>query len=184
MPSSRVIILNGVGSVGKSATARALQVLTREPFLHVAMDAFIDMLPPRIVGDPDGFRFEPTTEQGMPSVVIKTGVAFERVMTGMRFAMAAMAGQGNNLIVDDVMLGGEAVEYRALLADFSPKFVGLFAPLDVLEQRERDRGDRMVGLARWQYTRVHQDVVYNLKIDTSATTPVQNAQFIRDTFDL
>lgn len=184
MPLSRVIILNGVGSVGKSATARALQALTREPFLHVAMDAFIDMLPPRLVGEPDGLLFEPMIEQGLPSVTIKTGVAFERVMTGMRFAIAAMASQGNNLIVDDVMLGGESLEYSQLLAEFSPKFVGLFAPLDVLEQRERDRGDRMPGLARWQYARVHQDIVYDVKIDTSAATPIQCAQVIRDTFDL
>jgi len=181
---TRVIVLNGVGSVGKSSTARALQALTREPFLHVPMDAFFDMMPPRMVGDAEGIVFEPTTEQGMASVAIRTGAAFERVMAGMRHAVAAMAGQGNNLIVDDVMLGGEVLEYRSLLAGFSPRFVGLFAPLEVLEQRERDRGDRMAGLARWQHARVHRDVAYDLEIDTSATTPAESARIIRDAFDL
>lgn len=184
MTPARIIILNGVGSVGKSSTARELQALTREPFLHVAMDAFIDMLPSRMVGHPDGLLFEPTVEQGMPSIAIRTGDVFERVMTGMRHAIAVMASKGNNVIVDDVMLEGEALEYRSLLADFSPKFVGLFAKLDVLEQRERDRGDRMPGLARWQYPRVHQNVAYDLEIDTSANTSAQSAQIIRDRFDL
>jgi len=185
MTPARVIILNGVGSVGKSSTARALQALTREPFLHLAMDAFIDMLPARLIGAPEGFVFEPTTDQGRPSVAIRTGPAFERVMSGMRHAIAAMARAGNNLIVDDVMLdGGEAEAYQALLADLSPRFVGLFAPLEILEQRERDRGDRMAGLARWQYSRVHEGLAYDLEIDTAASSPAQAAQIIRDRFDL
>ena len=184
MAQSRVIILNGVGSVGKSSTARALQTLTAEPFLHVAMDAFIDMLPQTMLGHPDGLLFEPTVKEGMPSITAKTGPVFERVMSGMRHAIAAMAAQGNNLIVDDVMLGGEEREYRSLLADFEPKFVGLFAPLELLERRERDRGDRMPGLARWQYTRVHRSIAYDLEIDTSVTTAIQSAQIVRDTFDL
>jgi chloramphenicol 3-O phosphotransferase len=184
MARSRVIILNGVGSVGKSSTARALQTLTAEPFLHVAMDAFIDMLPPALLGHPDGLLFEPAEEEGMPSTAVRTGPAFERVMSGMRRAIAAMAAQGNNLIVDDVMLGGEEREYRSLLAEFEPRFVGLFAPLDVLERRERDRGDRMPGLARWQYTRVQPSIAYDLEIDTSVATAIQSATLIRDTFDL
>ncbi|MCW3476381.1 phosphotransferase-like protein [Limobrevibacterium gyesilva] len=49
-----VIVLNGVGSVGKSSTARALQTITATPFLHVAMDAFIDMLPRGMFGHPEG----------------------------------------------------------------------------------------------------------------------------------
>ena len=37
---ARIIILNGVGSAGKSSIARALQAITAKPFLYVAMDAF------------------------------------------------------------------------------------------------------------------------------------------------
>ena len=44
-PRPQVIILNGIGSVGKSSMAKALQAITSKPFLHVAMDAFLDMLP-------------------------------------------------------------------------------------------------------------------------------------------
>lgn len=55
-----IIILNGVGSVGKSSTARAIQTIITMPFLHVAMDTFIDMLPERMFGHPEGLMFEKT----------------------------------------------------------------------------------------------------------------------------
>ncbi|MDP3746426.1 MAG: hypothetical protein Q8Q88_05180 [Phenylobacterium sp.] len=96
-----------------------------------------------------------------------------------------MAAQGNNLVVDDVMIGqGEAAEYRRILSGHAVRLVGLFAPLEVLEARERARGDREIGLARWQYDRVHRDIAYDLELDTSATTPLENAEKIRDAFGL
>jgi chloramphenicol 3-O phosphotransferase len=85
-------------------------------------------------------------------------------------------GAGNNLIVDEVMIGSDKVrEYRALLSGFDVRFIGLFAPLAVLEARERARGDRVLGLARWQFYRVHRDVVYDLEIDASVASPLENA---------
>lgn len=185
VPRPHVIVLNGVGSVGKSSTARALQAITAEPFLHVAMDAFLDMLPASLLGHPDGLVFETTQDQGQPSVAVRTGPVLDRAMRGMRHAVAAMAAQGNNLIVDNVMIrDGQDREYRVLLSGFNVRLVGLFAPLDVLEAREQQRGDREIGLARWQYERVHRGKSYDLEIDTAATTPLENAQKIRDAFGL
>jgi chloramphenicol 3-O phosphotransferase len=48
--SARIIILNGVDSVGKSSVAKALQAITTEPFLYIAMAAFIEMLPTGMIG--------------------------------------------------------------------------------------------------------------------------------------
>ncbi len=70
-------------------------------------------------------------------------------------------------------------EYVTLLALFDLITVGVFAPLDVLEFRERQRGDRMIGLARWQYHRVHKDITYDLEVDTSEATPMECASFIK-----
>ncbi len=180
----RIILLNGVGSAGKSTIAKALQAITAEPFLHVEMDAFLEMLPEASFGHPDGVTFETTIEDGKPSVVITTGPVAERALRGMRHAIVAMAAQGNNLIVDDVLLGGEKAEYAALLAPFEVFRVGVFAPLDVLEARERERGDRWVGLARWQYDRVHKDMAYDLAIDAAGATPAECAELIRRRFKL
>lgn len=182
--TAKIILLNGVGSVGKSSTAKALQAITAEPFLHVAMDAFLDMMPERLFGHPDGLVFETVPEDGKPSVVIREGPVSERTFRGMRHAIAAMAAQGNNLIVDDVMLGNANAEYAALLSSFEVFRVGVFAPLDVLEERERQRGDRMAGLARWQFQRIHQGIIYDLEIDTSSRTPLECAQAIKQRFGL
>jgi chloramphenicol 3-O phosphotransferase len=54
----RVIVLNGCGSVGKNSIAKALQAITKEPFLHLQGDAFLEMLPARIYGHSNGIIFE------------------------------------------------------------------------------------------------------------------------------
>jgi chloramphenicol 3-O phosphotransferase len=179
-----IILLNGVGSVGKSSIAKALQGIAREPFLHVEMDAFLNMMPARYWDHPDGLIFETVQQDGKPSVIIRSGVVTERSLSGMRHAVAAMARQGNNLIVDDVLLTNEMAEYQALLADFTLHMVGVLAPLDVLEARERERGDRLIGLARWQYDRVHKSKRYDLELDASNATPLECAERIKQRFGL
>lgn len=185
MKKPAVIVLNGAGSVGKTSTAKALQLLAKEPLIHVQMDAFLEMLPPTMFGHPDGYIFETTEEDGYPSVIIHSGPVLARLMDGMRHAICAMAEHGNNLVIDDVMFGGgEADEYRRLLQKFDFRLVGLFAPLDVLERRERERGDRDIGLARWQYRRVHAGIRYDLEVDMAARSPNEAAQIISQAFDL
>jgi chloramphenicol 3-O phosphotransferase len=179
-----VILLNGVGSAGKSSIAKALQTITAEPFLHVAMDAFLDMMPARYWDHADGIAFETVQQDGKPSVVIRSGPVAERILRGMRRSVAAMAREGNNLIVDDVLIEDEMAEYAALLADADFKTVGVFAPLDVLEARERERGDRLIGLARWQYDRVHRGKRYDLELDSSKATPMACAERIKQAFKL
>jgi len=179
------VLLNGVGSAGKGSIAKALQTMTGGLFLHVEMDAFLEMLPEASWGHPDGITFETVQEDGKPAVVIKTGPVAERMLRGMRHAIAAMAAQGNNLIVDEVLLDARARrEYAELLARFEGFHVGVFAPLDVLEARERRRGDRMIGLARWQYDRVHKDMTYDLEVDTSRSSAQECANLIRQKFGL
>ena len=149
------------------------------------MDVFASMLPERMFGHPDGMIFETVQNDGSPSVVIKTGPVMERTMRGMRYAIAALASQGSDIVVDDVMMrGAEADEYRVLLTGTNLRFIGLFAPLNVLERRELARGDRQLGLARWQLDRVHRGQKYDLEIETSGSTPMQIAERICGTFSL
>lgn len=182
--TARIVLLNGVGGAGKSSIARALQTITAAPFLHVQMDAFIDMLPAALQDHADGFSFETVLENGRPSVVIRSGPVGARTMRGMRHAIAAMAEQGNNLIVDDVIFGGEISEYLQLLSGFDLHLVGVMAPLDVLEAREAARADRLPGLARWQYGRVHEGIDYDLEVETGHLSPLECARRIQQEFQL
>lgn len=179
-----IVLLNGAGSAGKSSIARALQAIVATPFLHVQMDAFLDMLPAAYQDHPDAFAFETGEQDGAPALEIRSGPVGERLMRGMRRAVAALAAAGNDLIVDDVMLGDEMADYEALLAGFRVCKVGVFAPLDVLEAREAARGDRMIGLARWQVDRVHAGRTYDLEVDSAALTPAECARAIAERFGL
>jgi chloramphenicol 3-O phosphotransferase len=86
---------------------------------------------------------------------------------------------GNNLIVDDVLLERrwlqDAIEALAL---HEVCFVGVHCPVDIAEERERARSDRMVGTARGQYNQVHAHGVYNVEVDTSILTPEAGAERI------
>jgi len=101
----------------------------------------------------------------------------------MRDAIAAMAALVNDLIVDEVVLqASKETPYHALLSSFDVRFVGLFAPLDVLEARERERGDRTIGLARWPDGRVHRGITYDFEIDTTMAKPPESARIIQNAF--
>ncbi len=95
-----------------------------------------------------------------------------------------MAECGNNMVVDDVFFADEDADYRRLLKQYDFQFVGLFAPLEVVQERERMRGDRDIGLAKGQFERVHKGRVYDLKMDTWQNSPDQIAQKICKAFSL
>ena len=180
-----VVLLNGVSSVGKGSVSKALQTIAASPMLHVQMDAFLEMLPATMFGSPEGYIFETTEWDGHPVTEIKSGPVMETTMRGMRAAVAAMAGAGADLIVDEVIWEpADLADYRQRLARFEFYAVGLFAPLAVIEQRERQRGDRDLGLARWQYDKVHGGVSYDLELDTRARSPEELAGLIKAAFEL
>lgn len=182
--TATIVLLNGVGSVGKGAVAKALQEILSEPYLHVQMDTFIEMLPARYWDHDEGLRFVTHRIDGRAAVQVTSGAVSERLLAGMRLAVRALAEAGNNLIVDEVAERATIAEYERLLAPFRLRTVGLVAPLAVLEERERARGDRMIGLARWQAAHLHQDQSYGLEIDTGTATPAECAEKIKATFGL
>ncbi len=73
MKTARIILLDGGGSSGKTSLARALQALLDDAFLHVRMDAFLNMLPARYLNDPSGFTFASSVEDGRPVTAIRSG---------------------------------------------------------------------------------------------------------------
>ncbi|HEX4302962.1 MAG TPA: hypothetical protein VHZ78_09220 [Rhizomicrobium sp.] len=184
MARATIILLNGVGSAGKSSLAKALQAQLAAPYLHVAMDAFLEMMPLKTLGTPEGLTFETVVEDGHPAVIVHSGAAQERALRGMRHAVAAMANIGCDMIVDEVVLADVSEEYRALLAAHRLFVVGVHASLDVLEARETARGDRAIGLARWQFPRVHAGVRYDFELDTGTATPEECARAIVERFGL
>jgi len=55
---------------------------------------------------------------------------------------------------------------KRALAAHQHRLVGVSCSLDILEERERARGDRRIGQARGQFERVMQKAPYDLLLDT------------------
>lgn len=171
-PAPVIIVLNGTSSAGKSSIAMALQRLAQRPLLHVQMDSFLEMMPPRYANHPDAFHFVPVEHAAEPEVAVATGAYGAALMRAMRKSVAVLADEGLSLIVDDVIFDRSEVDaYRALLAGHDLRIVAITCELETTQQREQTRGDRMIGLARWQYGRVHRGIDHDLVIDTTDITP-------------
>jgi chloramphenicol 3-O phosphotransferase len=82
--AAQVILLNGVGSAGKTSIAKALQNQMDRPFLHVSMDDFIDMLPSIYHDHLETFTYRQMLINGFPEVAIDTGSLGAQVLRGMR----------------------------------------------------------------------------------------------------
>ena len=73
------------------------------------------------------------------------------------------------MIADDVLLDRDwPGEWAKALAGFETLFVAVIVPVDVLEQRERQRDDRIPGESRAQVDVVHAGLTYDLELDGTA----------------
>lgn len=158
--SPPVLFLNGTSSAGKTSIAKAFQRLYAEPCLYASVDAFIFMFADHVRAN-DAVR-----RQVLPPVIF----AFHQ-------SLPTLARCGFPVIVDHVIEAREwAVECAVALAGLRAYFVGVHCPLEVLEERERQRGDRQIGFARWQFERVHAYGAYDFTLDTSVLSPDESAR--------
>lgn len=166
-----VIILNGVSSAGKSSLARALQQQAQETFLRVAMDDFVSMLPPGRESTEDWFplALPEAPEQALPR--FETGPRGRLLLEQMRALVGSLAAAGMSVIVDEVCEAEAIRDYRLQAGNARLVLIKVEAPLAIIEQRERERGDRLIGLARGQAGILHHDIAYDITVDTSTGTP-------------
>lgn len=156
MKSGHVIFLNGTSSSGKTTIAKALQDKLPEPYMYVSIDDFFHLYPERFL-EPTSKEEAEILQRLLPAVV-----------SGLHKSVTALAQSGNNVIVDQVLQEqGWLQECVEQWVGFDVLFVGVICPLEVAEQREKERGDRNIGTARYQLERVHSHGVYDVEVDTS-----------------
>ncbi len=182
----QIIYLNGPSSSGKTTLARALQNAFDEPFLHVGIDKIIGWMPEKINdwsgGEaPIGYSWKKSEDEfGHPIQELQTGHFAQKMGKTFQEVVLALAKMGHHIIIDDVSFGKQEVEeWRKALEDFQVIWVGVNAPLPVIELREKERGDRILGSARGQFHKVHADVIYDLEIDTHVASIDENAEKIK-----
>jgi chloramphenicol 3-O phosphotransferase len=172
----RVILLHGTSSSGKTTVARAVQALSEEPWLRLGIDTFWSAI------DERWMEHGPRASEGFlwrDDATIVPGRVGEQVAAGMRAAIAACARCGNDMLVDDVFIDRRWLDgWRAELAGLEWLFVGVLAPLPVLEERERNRGNRIAGEARAQAGAIHSGIQYDLTLDTASQSPEECARAI------
>ncbi|MBN8827738.1 MAG: hypothetical protein J0H68_03415 [Sphingobacteriia bacterium] len=69
--------------------------------------------------------------------------------------------------------------YLSYLKDYNPIFIGVICNLPVLDEREKNRGDRPIGFARSQLEEgIHNNRPYNFTIDNTNLSANENAKTI------
>jgi chloramphenicol 3-O phosphotransferase len=177
----RVVILNGASSSGKTTLATAFRderAAAGDLWVLTGIDDALAKLPMewhsvgvhRGAFAAEGVRFE-TTQHG---VRVRVGRVGRQLMRAYQAAVGATARVGVNVIVDDVVFDRTHWDdWGVALGDLDVMWVGIVCSPDVVEQRERGRGDRYRGLARAQTAVVHRDAKYDCEIDTTTRTPSQ-----------
>jgi len=172
--TGHIILLNGTSSAGKSTLAKALQTSLAEPYLHVGIDTMVFALPKRYLNPPlwqEVFTYTWPPKGSDGDLVIEAAPLGHQLISGLHHMIAALAQTGNNVIVDHVLLDPAWVrECATVIGRFPALLVGVYCPLAVVEQRERDRQDRTLGQARAQFHKVHAHGLYDLTVDTSQMT--------------
>lgn len=170
MKKGKIIWLNGVSSAGKSTLVRALQRKLPEPYFCIAQDTFTDIIAPWLSGEFNGE--EPNRLWFM-------------AVSAMNHTVKLYSDLGYNVIVDHVILKPQDGETDRplnegvdLLYEYPVLFVKVTCPLSELNRREKERGDRDIGNAEWQFPILHPQDTYDITVDTYANTTEECADRI------
>jgi chloramphenicol 3-O phosphotransferase len=171
-----LIVLNGPSSSGKTSIIKALQDLWPRPLFTSGIDAFIAGWPESHVTFP-GEDGSPAADSGMrivhglgpaPSWIPEYGDEFHKVTQFAHELWRAMSVGGIDLIIDhvvvDAVIRGQA---RSTLVDAF--WVGVTCDVNELIRREIARGDRYLGFASGTSAVAHEEMIYDLVVDTTST---------------
>lgn len=160
-----------------------MQAKIQDPYLVVGFDDFIFMSAPRYYRGADtgrqderdaftalGVELVATSAPGAPvTVAASFGPVFRRLIDSMAPAVRALVDGGNAVIFDHVLHDRAMYDgWRRAASGLDVFTVGVTCPLDILEARERARGDRVLGRARGLVDVVHGFCDYDITVDTGA----------------
>ncbi len=182
-----LIVVNGPSSAGKSSLIKHLQHLWPRPLYATGIDALIMGWPESYFLDHD--ESDQSKEADVLQIVAGLGPApswvpmlndtFITISRHSHEAWAAMNQSGVDVVVDHCLIETSIREQaRALLV--GAFWVGVTCEVEELIRREALRGDRYLGFASGTSAVVHDNMKYDLTIDTTST-PVET--LARQVFD-
>lgn len=180
-----IIFLNGPSSSGKTSIARCLQDKYPTPLVHIGTFTFMDLIHSNFKGIKNrktslGFYFSPKVVNGKKVYQLGRGQYGRKLLKSAFDFIKILAKDNNNLIIEEVIsTRKELVNYLSIFKDQQVYFVGVKCPLKIIEERERERGNRIRGQARSVFSKVHpKNRRYDIEINTSKYNPDQCAEII------
>jgi len=184
----QIVILNGTPRSGKSSIAAVIQETFEGVWMNLGVDRYMQMTPKRYL---PGIGLRPGGERPdlEPLVAVMYRALYESV--------AAHSRAGLNVVVDVGHHDGYAIPRRILpecarILDGLPVlFVGVRCPLPIIMERRRATGwnsgvteedPAPPPVRRWQ-EQVHIPGIYDLEVDTSASSLEDCAAAIRRRLD-
>ncbi|TYS86105.1 phosphotransferase-like protein [Rossellomorea aquimaris] len=168
-----IIILNGGSSSGKTTIAKCLQNTSTASWLRFSIDDLIEAMPDAMLKKDSGIKLD---EDGS----VRPGTEFRALESAWRHGLGEMARRGARIIIDDVFLSGIEARKRweISLDGLQVLWVGVMCDPTVAAVREREREDRIEGMAVSQAAAVHEGMQYDISVDTSKTSPEECARMI------
>ena len=151
MRENQIVLLNGTSSAGKSSIAKQLQVLSGCTLAHMHIDMYLEV-----------FNFRHLRDKETRLNIVNTAIDL------FHASIANVCEKPFPLVVDTVFQ--EHCRYEELVKIFADRnvcFVGVRCEKDEAIKRERERGNRPIGLVEFQYDLVHENKPYNIEVDTS-----------------
>lgn len=176
-----IILLNGTSSSGKTTVARAMQEQFEGVLLVYGIDAMVQ------TAFPEKCDYPPFDEQAIRATFSEIGGVPHATLTIMPYIYPVyraavgfyrrLSDLGYDLIVDELLFDPVRIaQYFEILAGETVYFIGITPEKEVVVRRERERGDRMPGLAAGLHGLVHHPLFcYDLCVDTGTLAPEEAA---------
>lgn len=118
---------------------------------------------------PEGFSWKASVDQDGHTIrELQEGPYARQISALLKDVVVTLARSGNFVIIDAVPLEQRHLdEWKQALQDFRVLYVGMSAPVEILEERENKRNNRIQGSARAQFYSSSMNYGYDLVIDTN-----------------
>ena len=164
MVTEQLIILNGASSAGKTVLCKKLQEVLPEPYIHLEEDCFVF----------NTYHDRFLRGELAPEI-------FRKTMLGYYRSLHAFLSAGHNILADTSFYTPELVaECVHELSKERVWLIGVHCSVPELERREQARGDRQPGLAKEQHGTIHRNILYDIEVDTTTSSPDQCALLVKE----
>lgn len=168
-----LVFLNGTSSSGKTSISTELLNQKEIPFYHLSIDDFFNNYNDFVNNK---FPDEPPREIDHQVV---SQIVDDSIVSVYHSTIKLLSVLGFNVIVDSIIASDKSFnEFLDQFFDHPTIFIGVICSKEELIRREQTRGDRQIGLAASQFSKVYCFDEYDLEVNTEEMNPTECAERI------